>query len=161
MTDPQPTPSPTPERDWGVAWFGQHAQSGTCHRCQRADLVFQGYNGGAHMGVFCSACKGPVLAGRPSVLFDGTVPEFTEEEAAAVTRQLSADMLHAQRYARIPVTWRSDASTNPWVVEIPEPVMHRLWLRCVCGRHFWTLAGYQGHYALRHVIDYPKAARDV
>jgi len=52
-------------RDWGVAWFGHNAQNGTCHRCQRVDRVFQGYNGGAHMGRFCAECKGPVMNRKP------------------------------------------------------------------------------------------------
>lgn len=50
-------------KDWGVAWFGHNAQNGVCHRCQRASRVYQGYNGGAHMGLFCSSCKDPVLRG--------------------------------------------------------------------------------------------------
>lgn len=48
-------------KDWGVAWFGKNATSGVCERCQDHRQVYQGYNGGAHTGQFCGACKGPVL----------------------------------------------------------------------------------------------------
>lgn len=50
--------------DWGVAWFGVDRTPGTCHRCQRAAMVHQGYNGCAAVGTFCSACKAPVLRGE-------------------------------------------------------------------------------------------------
>lgn len=50
--------------DWGVAWFGADRTPGTCHRCQRAAMVHQGYNGCAAVGTFCSACKAPVLRGE-------------------------------------------------------------------------------------------------
>jgi hypothetical protein len=56
-------PQNAPKYDWGVAWFGTNAESGNCHRCQRAGMVYQGYNGGAHMGQYCSPCKQPVLRG--------------------------------------------------------------------------------------------------
>jgi hypothetical protein len=49
-------------KDWGVAWFGKNATSGVCERCQDHRQVYQGYNGGAHIGRFCSACKQPVLS---------------------------------------------------------------------------------------------------
>lgn len=48
-------------KNWGVAWFGRNGESGTCERCQRATRVYQGYNGGAHIGKFCASCQGPVL----------------------------------------------------------------------------------------------------
>ena len=40
-----------------------------------------------------------------------------------------------------------------WVTAIPLPLF--LWphrCHCACGRWFWTLAGYRGHYALVHVM---------
>jgi hypothetical protein len=38
-----------------------------------------------------------------------------------------------------------------WVPAIPLP-LYGLRKRCQCGRHFWTAAGYRGHYALRHIL---------
>jgi hypothetical protein len=43
-----------------------------------------------------------------------------------------------------------------WVPSIPLPLYvwpHRH--RCKCGRSFWTVAGYRGHYALAHVLGTP------
>lgn len=52
-------------RDWGVAWWGRNRSDGTCLRCGRRTKVYEGYNGGAHMGKFCSECKEPVMNRRP------------------------------------------------------------------------------------------------
>lgn len=60
-----PAPRPKPSYDWGVAWFGHNASSGICHRCQRAGHVYTGYNGGAHMGLYCGPCQDPVLRKEP------------------------------------------------------------------------------------------------
>lgn len=38
-----------------------------------------------------------------------------------------------------------------WVPAIPLP-LYGLRKRCECGRRFWTTGGYQGHYALAHVL---------
>jgi hypothetical protein len=41
-----------------------------------------------------------------------------------------------------------------WMPAIPLPLFtfpHRH--RCECERAFWTMDGYRGHYALRHIID--------
>jgi len=43
-----------------------------------------------------------------------------------------------------------------WIPAIPLPF--HLWLagyRCDCGRKFWTQRGYQGHYALEHILALP------
>jgi hypothetical protein len=48
-------------KNWGVAWFGKTGQNGSCERCGRARRVYQGYNGGAHVGLFCAECQGAVL----------------------------------------------------------------------------------------------------
>lgn len=53
-------PTPSGNYDWGVAWFGVSAFSGHCGRCQRAGRVYQGYNGGAHVGTYCGPCREPV-----------------------------------------------------------------------------------------------------
>jgi hypothetical protein len=41
-----------------------------------------------------------------------------------------------------------------WVPAIPEPYL--LWFpigyKCDCGDHFWTREGYEGHYALKHIL---------
>ena len=39
-----------------------------------------------------------------------------------------------------------------WVPDIPLP-FYGLRKRCGCGRKFWTMDGYQGHYALRHILS--------
>ena len=44
-------------------------------------------------------------------------------------------------------------TTRAWVPSIPLPLFifpHRH--RCDCGRAFWTLNGYRGHYALAHIL---------
>jgi hypothetical protein len=38
-----------------------------------------------------------------------------------------------------------------WVPAIPLP-FYGLRKHCDCGRKFWTMAGYRGHYALRHIL---------
>ena len=39
-----------------------------------------------------------------------------------------------------------------WVPAIPLP-FYGLRKRCDCGRKFWTTDGYQGHYALCHILS--------
>lgn len=46
-----------------------------------------------------------------------------------------------------------------WVPAIPLPY-YGLRKHCSCGRKFWTAAGYQGHYALAHVLALVKVTRD-
>jgi hypothetical protein len=41
-----------------------------------------------------------------------------------------------------------------WVPAIPLPFFG-VRKRCECGRSFWTMDGYRGHYALRHVLRMP------
>lgn len=38
-----------------------------------------------------------------------------------------------------------------FVPAIPHP-LYVIRKRCHCGRHFWTVAGYRGHYALAHIL---------
>lgn len=38
-----------------------------------------------------------------------------------------------------------------WVPAVPLPY-YGLRKRCSCGRRFWTMEGYQGHYALAHIL---------
>jgi hypothetical protein len=43
-----------------------------------------------------------------------------------------------------------------WVPDIPLPLF--VWPRrhrCGCGRSFWTMGGYQGHYAFEHILGLP------
>ena len=39
-----------------------------------------------------------------------------------------------------------------WVPDIPLPFFG-LRKRCSCGRRFWTMGGYRGHYAVHHILD--------
>ncbi|HEY6276975.1 MAG TPA: hypothetical protein VIX86_11650 [Streptosporangiaceae bacterium] len=41
-----------------------------------------------------------------------------------------------------------------WVPAIPLP-LYGPRKRCRCGRKFWTIAGYRGHYALAHILGTP------
>lgn len=45
-----------------------------------------------------------------------------------------------------------------WVPDIPVP-FYGLRKRCTCGRKFWTMGGYRGHYALRHILSLPSGGR--
>jgi len=49
------------------------------------------------------------------------------------------------------VTTQARNDDGQWVPAIPLPLLG-LRKRCECGRKFWTLAGYRGHYALRHIL---------
>ena len=40
-----------------------------------------------------------------------------------------------------------------WVPAIPQPLLG-LRKRCSCGRRFWTLDGYRGHYAYAHILGH-------
>ncbi len=40
-----------------------------------------------------------------------------------------------------------------WVPAIPLPFFAWPRYRCHCGRTFWTMAGYRGHYGLAHILD--------
>lgn len=39
-----------------------------------------------------------------------------------------------------------------WVPAIPLPYYLHFRMRCGCGRKFWTHEGYEGHYALVHIL---------
>ena len=41
-----------------------------------------------------------------------------------------------------------------WVPAIPEPY-YGIRKMCGCGKSFWTLEGYQAHYALKHIHPLP------
>ena len=49
-----------------------------------------------------------------------------------------------------------------WVPSIPLPY-YEMKKRCECGRRFWTMDGYRGHYAYAHILGMeevnPKAGR--
>lgn len=38
-----------------------------------------------------------------------------------------------------------------WVPAVPLPFLY-LRKQCRCGAKFWTMRGYQGHYALKHIL---------
>lgn len=48
-------------------------------------------------------------------------------------------------------TWTRNADGN-WVPAIPEP-LYGMRKKCHCGRKFWTLEGYKGHYADEHILN--------
>lgn len=39
-----------------------------------------------------------------------------------------------------------------WVPAIPWPYMRRFRYICPCGTGFWTMEGFRGHYALKHIL---------
>lgn len=41
-----------------------------------------------------------------------------------------------------------------WIPAIPEPYKYALIKECFCGHIFFTEKGYQGHYALEHILYY-------
>ena len=49
-------------------------------------------------------------------------------------------------------------SRGQYVPAIPEPFFG-IKKRCECGKTFWTIAAYRGHYALVHIlfIEKPRA----
>lgn len=46
---------------------------------------------------------------------------------------------------------------SQWVPSIPLPY-YGIKKRCECGISFWTMEGYQGHCAYKHIL-YPEAKR--
>jgi hypothetical protein len=50
------------------------------------------------------------------------------------------------------VTTQNDR--GEWVPAIPLP-LYGLRKHCTCGRRFWTMGGYRGHYALAHILATP------
>jgi hypothetical protein len=40
-----------------------------------------------------------------------------------------------------------------WVPAVPVPYVTTLCrVRCACGRKFWSLKSYRGHFALDHIL---------
>jgi hypothetical protein len=39
-----------------------------------------------------------------------------------------------------------------WVPAIPLP-FYGLKKRCSCGKSYWTIDGYRGHFAYRHILQ--------
>lgn len=39
-----------------------------------------------------------------------------------------------------------------WVPAIPLP-FYGMRKKCSCGAKFWTMDGYLGHYAVKHILD--------
>ena len=48
-------------------------------------------------------------------------------------------------------TTTTQNSEGKWVEAIPEPY-YGLRRKCDCGKKFWTEEGYEGHYALKHIL---------
>ena len=49
------------------------------------------------------------------------------------------------------VSVRMQNERGQWVPGVPLP-FYGLRKACSCGRKFWTIAGYEGHYALEHIL---------
>lgn len=48
---------------------------------------------------------------------------------------------------------RTQNARGEWVPAIPLPLFIAFGRKqCKCGRKFWTKEGYEGHYALAHVL---------
>jgi hypothetical protein len=47
---------------------------------------------------------------------------------------------------------RTQNKRGEWWPSIPLP-FYGLRKRCYCGRKFWTMEGYRGHYAVAHILD--------
>jgi len=48
---------------------------------------------------------------------------------------------------------KKENSRGEWVPAIPLPFFG-FRKTCTCGAKFWTELGYQGHYALKHILGY-------
>ena len=44
--------------------------------------------------------------------------------------------------------------SGQWVPSVPLPLFG-FRKRCHCGRKFWTMPGYRGHYTLAHILETP------
>lgn len=44
-------------------------------------------------------------------------------------------------------------SHGQWVPAIPLPLYLTVRKQCRCGARYWTTAGYEGHYALAHIVN--------
>lgn len=48
-------------------------------------------------------------------------------------------------------TW-AEVAPGVWAPDIPLPLLS-FRKHCYCGRRFWTMPGYRGHYALVHILE--------
>lgn len=46
----------------------------------------------------------------------------------------------------------AEVAPGRWAPAIPLPLMG-VRKRCYCGRRFWSMPGYRGHYALAHILE--------
>lgn len=45
-------------------------------------------------------------------------------------------------------------SRGQWVPAVPAPYFRFIGFSCPkCKERYWTMKGYQGHYALKHILD--------
>jgi hypothetical protein len=44
-------------------------------------------------------------------------------------------------------------SRGEWVPAIQEPYYGIVMKTCSCGRRFFTIDGYKGHYAYKHILN--------
>jgi rubrerythrin len=81
--------------DWGVAWFGDRAAAGICHRCQKAAPVYQGYNGGQPMGVtMCSNCTSPSIAETRAHVRSRRKPKPSSDDKRKHREMMKHDLEH-------------------------------------------------------------------
>jgi len=69
---------------------------------------------------------------------------------AAVAAALQKDRARAGLSRRFNTQMQN--KLGEWVPAIPMPFLG-FRRKCECGAKFWTLDGYRGHYALKHVLD--------
>jgi len=52
----------------------------------------------------------------------------------------------------VPPAVKTQSSRGNWINAIPLPFVG-MKKRCLCGKKFWTMEGYKGHYAYRHIWE--------
>jgi hypothetical protein len=100
------------------------------------------------------------------VIISERLPVPTDQQIAAIATRLAMpqDMCDCKECRARLVGLVLDALRQPtmplatntrgdWVPAIPRPEYRGFRVRCDCGRSFWTRPGYEGHYALIHILD--------
>jgi hypothetical protein len=82
--------------------------------------------------------------------------EHTHQSRADITMPSSGidpSLIGNQESQRTARRDRTLAESNGrWYPAIPLPLEVFFRKHCDCGRKFWTMEGYKGHYALQHII---------
>ncbi len=82
---------------------------------------------------------------------DGSEESLSPLEAAVAAAVVK------DRTQRVPAFFRRfdthmENKLGEWVPAITMPFLGAR-KKCRCGEKFWTLDGYRGHYALKHILD--------